>query len=373
MLLRRGLPTRLWLGGGASLRLRPCRLLTAVLTALAGHVRVEIVFVAVKGVWAVVYARLRRPSLVLSRIAVLEAHVIVGSGIRPVWLRVIRLRRSSLVLSWIGVPEAHVIVGSGIGPVWLRVIRLRRPSLVLSRIAVLEAHVIVGSGIRPVWLRVIRRTVVSNIVGGVVAAAVLIDPRIAAVDVPVDDFVVYAGTILSWGAAALTAIVSKVPSPVAAGTAVPFDAHIVFLNVVIVHVPVDRIIAVDVVDVHRAIDDRSIDIDIGVAVVDVDVVPDIDAFAAAPDPAAVPTTTTPAFTPPSGVIDAAPTAAVAPAEIQVQPCTDGIANAKGYRRTPVRTTIVNDRGVVDRDVDVLRLVWSNRDVVAVLQNLFLWR
>ena len=100
MLLRRGLPTRLWLGGGASLRLRPGRLLTAVLAALAGHVRIEVAFVLVKRVGTTVHTRLiARPSLRLSLIAVLKAQVIVSSGVGTVWLRVIRLRRPSLVLS----------------------------------------------------------------------------------------------------------------------------------------------------------------------------------------------------------------------------------------------------------------------------------
>ena len=150
----------------------------------------------------------------------------------------------------------------------------RRPSLRLSRIAVLEAHVIVASGSGSVLLHGIGRTVVANVVVVVVvvAAAVLIDSWVAAVDVAVDDFVVYAGAILSGGAAARPAIVSVVSRPVAAGAAVPVDAHVVFLNVVVPHVPVDRVVVIDVVDVHLAIDDRSIDVDIGVAVVDVNVV-----------------------------------------------------------------------------------------------------
>jgi len=144
---------------------------------------------------------------------------------------------------------------------------LDRPSLSLSRIAVLEARVIVASGSGPILLPGIGWTVVANVV--VVAAAVLIDPRIAAVDVAVDDFVVYAGAILSGVAAARPARVSR---PVAAGTAVPVEAHVVFLNVVVPHVPVDRVVAINVVDVHLAIDNGSIDVDIGVAVADVNVV-----------------------------------------------------------------------------------------------------
>src|SRR4029077_393829 len=108
-----------------------------VLAALTGDVRIEMAFVLVKGVGAVVYARLNR---------------------RP------------------------------------------------SRIAVLGAHVIVASGSGPVLLHGIGRTIVANVVFVVVvvavvvvAAAVLIDSRIAAVDVAVDDFVVYAGAILSGG------------------------------------------------------------------------------------------------------------------------------------------------------------------------------
>ena len=146
----------------------------------------------------------------------------------------------------------------------------RRPSLRLSRIAVLVAHVIVASGSGPVLLHGIGRTVVANVV--VVAAAVLIDSRVAAIDVAVDDFVVCAGAILSGGATTRPAIVSVVSRPVTPGTAPPVDAHVVFLNVVVPHVPVDGVVAIEVVDVHLAIDDRSIDVDIGVAVVDVNAV-----------------------------------------------------------------------------------------------------
>jgi len=302
--------------------------LAAGLSALASDPRVEIVFVAVKGVWAVVYARLRRPSLVLSRIAVLEAHVIVGSRIGPVWLHVIR---RTVV--------ANVVV------------------------AIVAAAVLICSGI----------AAVIGIVVAIVAAAVLIDSGIAAVDVAVNDLVVYAGAILPGRPASRPAIVCKVPRPVIAGATVSFDPHVVFLNVVVPHVPVDRVVAIDVVDVHASIDDRSIDVDISVAVVDVDVASDIDALAAATDPTAIPTTAAPAFTPPPGVVDATPTAAVAPAKIKIEPSPDGKADAKGHRGPPVGTAIVDNCGIVDRDVDVIRLVRSNRDVIVVLQNFFLGR
>lgn len=189
---------------GVRRRLWPRSLLTTVLAALTGDVWIEVAFVLVKGVGAVVDAGLNR-----------------------------------------------------------------RPSLSLSRIAVLVAHVIAASGSGPVLLHGIGRTV-ANVV--VVAAAVLINSRIAAIDVAVDDFVVYAGAILSGRPTARPAIVSVVSRPVTAGTAPPVDAHVVFLNVVVPHVPVDRVVAIEVVDVHLAIDDRSIDGDIVVAVVDVNAV-----------------------------------------------------------------------------------------------------
>ena len=188
---------------GVRRRLWPRSLLTAVLAALTGDVWIEVAFVLVKGVGAVVYAGLNR-----------------------------------------------------------------RPSWSLSRIAVLVAHVTVASGSGPVLLHGIGRTIVANVVV-VVAAAVLIDSRVAAIDVAVDDFVVYAGAILSGAPPTRPAIVSVVSRPVATGTAPPVKAHVVFLNVVVSYVPVDRVVAIDVVDVHLAIDDRSIDVDIGVAVVDV--------------------------------------------------------------------------------------------------------
>ena len=198
-IFRSGLPC------GASSRLWPRCLLTAVLAALTADVWIETAFVLVKGVRAVVYAGLNR-----------------------------------------------------------------RPSLGLSRIAVLVTHVIVAPGIGPILLHAVGRTVGTNVV--IVAAAILIDSRIAAIDVAVDDFVVYAGAILSGGPPTRPARVSVVSGPVATGTAPPVDAHVVFLNVVVSHVPVDRVVAIDVVDVHLAIDDRSIDVDIGVAVVNVNVV-----------------------------------------------------------------------------------------------------
>jgi hypothetical protein len=151
------------------------------------------------------------------------------------------------------------------------------------------------------------------------------------------------------------------------------DAVIVCLDVIVVDVPVDRIVVIDVVHVHGAVDDVSVDVDVGVAIVDVDVVVDIHVDAAAANPAAIPATGAPASGMPAGVIDAAPAAAVAPTKAQVQPDTDGIADAKGDGRAVVGPAIVNDGGVIDGDVDVLRLIGIDGDVVVLLENFLLLR
>ena len=72
---------------------------------------------------------------------------------------------------------------------------LRGTALVLAWDVPLGAHVIVLGGIRwigPVWLHVIGWAVVANIVVVIVAPAILIDARVVAVDVAVNDFVVRA-------------------------------------------------------------------------------------------------------------------------------------------------------------------------------------
>lgn len=304
-------------------RLRPGGLLTTVLTTLAGDVWIKMAFVLVKGMGTVVHARLSRAALVLAWDVLLDAHVIV--------------------LGWIG-------------------------------------------RIGPVWLHGIGRAFVANIFV-IVAASILIDPRIVAVDVAVDNFVVCAPGIFARSAAGSASgtgpIVARsiVPGSIVAGPVVtsrpvsagaaPVDALVVLLNVVVVRVPVNVIVAIDVVDVDRTIDHRSIDGDVGVAVVDVNVVADIDVLAAAADPAAIPAASAPTFTSPAGVIDPAPAAAVSPAKIEVEPGADGKADAKGDRGAIVRAAIINNRGIIDGDIDVLRLVGRNGDVVVVLENFLL--
>lgn len=239
------------------------------------------------------------------------------------------------------------------------------PRLALPRCTGLDAHIIGSSRIRAVLCPRTGRAVAASIV---VAAAILIDARVAAVDIAVDDFVVLPGAIISAGLVALAAIVS---GHVATGPAVSVETRVVVLNVVVSHVPMDRVVAANVVHVHGAIHDRSINPDIPVAVVDVDVVPEIYAASAAADPPAVPATCTPPSCLPPGVIEAAPTAAESPAEIQVEPGPDRKSNAKRDRGTIVGTAIVNDRRIVDRHVDIFRLVRANCDVVVVLQNFLL--
>jgi len=319
--------------------LRTDRLLATVLATLAGDARIEVALVLVKGVRAVVHAWLRWTPLILARYIPLHAHVIVVGGI------------------------------GRIGPVWLCVIW--RSSTVL--------------------LPVIRRAVVATIVV-IVVAAILIETRVVTVDVAVDDFVVRSPGIFNWRAAGSARVTrpivawSIVPGPVVCGPVVarsvvtalpvptwasPVGAHIVVLDVVVVHVPVDRVVAIDVVDVHRAIDDCAVDGDVGIAVVDVDVASDIDAIAGAAYPAAVPATSAPSFTAPASVVDPAPAAAISPTKIEVEPGADGKADAKGDRGAVIRAAIINDRGIIDGDINVLRLVRGNGDVVAVLENFLL--
>ncbi len=84
-------------------------------------------------------------------------------------------------------------------------------------------------------------------------------------------------------------------------------ARIVASNIVVVHVFVNIVVAIDVVHVHAPVDDRAIDVDVRVAVVDVHVVSVVDVSAATTDPTAIPAATAPSVGIPSGVIDATKT------------------------------------------------------------------
>lgn len=118
-----------------------------------------------------------------------------------------------------------------------------------------------------------RRTVITS---AIVAAAVLIDLRIIAVDVAIDNLVAHAGAIVPAGRRVGTAVEPIIASAVSgapvAGVVDAVRAVVVRLNVVVIRVSVDRVVAIDVVDVYRAVDDVPVHGDVVVAVVDVTVV-----------------------------------------------------------------------------------------------------
>lgn len=218
------------------------------------------------------------------------------------------------------------------------------------------------------------RTVVAGIV---IAAAVLIDLWIVAIDVAVNNLVIYSGAIVAAGRIA-GAPVATIVSRSVSGTPAVAVIHaigpvVVGLDVVVIDVFVDGIVAINVVHVYRAIDDVSVHGDVVVAIVDINVVVVIDVAAAATDPSAIPATTAPASRTPPGVIDAAPSAAITPTEIQVQPSADGESNAKGNRGAPIRPPIINDGGVINGDVDIFRLIGRDGDVVVMINDFLLLR
>lgn len=131
--------------------------------------------------------------------------------------------------------------------------------------------------------------------------------------------------------------------------------------------------AIEVVRIYAAIDHVSVHADVVIAVVDVDVVLETHASAAAPDPSAIPATTAPAFAAPPSVVKASPATAVTPVKVQVQPGADRKSDAKGDGWPVVRPAIVNDSRIIDGNVDIFRLVGSDGDVVVVFQDFLLLR
>src|SRR5437879_12172241 len=172
-------------------------------------------------------------------------------------------------------------------------------------------------------------------------------------------------------AVASPSVISIVPCAVARspviGVGHPVGAIVVHLDVVVADTSVDGIVAIEVVRIYAAIDHVSVHADVVIAVVDVDVVLETHASAAAPDPSAIPATTAPAFAAPPSVVKASPATAVTPVKVQVQPGADSKSDAKGDGWPVVRPAIVNDSRIIDGNVDIFRLVGSDRDVVAVLQ------
>jgi len=216
----------------------------------------------------------------------------------------------------------------------------------------------------------------SVVAGRIVAAAVLIDPWIVAVNVAIDNLVARAWAIVAAGRRVGPTIVSIVSHSIAGVPNVvvhTIGPVVVHPNIVVIDVSMDRIVAIEVVLVYGTIDDVPVHVDVVVAVVDVDVVYDIYPVTAAIYPPAIPTIPAPASVPPSGVIDTTPPPAVAPAEVKIQPGADGKANAEGEGRAPIRPAIINDGRIIDRNVDVLWLIRSDRDVVVVFQNFLLRR
>ena len=172
----------------------------------------------------------------------------------------------------------------------------------------------------------------------------IIKTRIAGINVPIDDLVVY------WRAA------GPLVDPYIVS---PIEALIVVLDILVVHVAVDGPIAVDIIHIHVAMDDVRVDDNIVIAIVHVHV-GDVHARAGAVDPS-------PAL--PAVIVNAV----VMPVAVAIEPGADEKTNAKGDGQPPGGPAIIADVGIINRHVDVRRLIRNDADVVVFDEYLLLRR
>lgn len=171
---------------------------------------------------------------------------------------------------------------------------------------------------------------------------VIIKTRISGIDVPIDDLVVH------WRAA-WPLVEANVVSAI--------EALIVVLNIPIVHVAVDSLVAIDVIDVHIAADDVSVDDDVVVTIVYVDI-RDVDARTRAVDPSSAP---------PTVIVNAV----VVPIAITIKPGTNNETDAKGDSQSPCGPAVIADVGIINRHVNVRGFVRNDADVVVLDEDLLL--
>jgi hypothetical protein len=172
----------------------------------------------------------------------------------------------------------------------------------------------------------------------------IIKTRISGIDVPIDDLVVH------WRAAGPL---------VEADVVSAIEPVIVVLDISVIYVAVDGPVAVNVIGVHVATDDVSIDDDIVVAIVHVNVA-NANPRSRAVDPA-------PAM--PSVIVDPV----VMPVAIAIEPRANDETNAKGDCQSPRGAAVITDVGIVDWHVDVRGLIRNDADVVVFDQHLLLRR
>src|SRR5579859_4903246 len=200
------------------------------------------------------------------------------------------------------------------------------------------------------------------------APAELVKPRVAGIDVSVDDAIADWRSLID-GTASVRAVVlvaRNLPVLVAINSVVLVAAIVLVRDVSIargvveIDVAMNARIVVDVVDVHVAIYDRAIDGDVCFAVIDVDVVL-LNVGTRATLPVII--------TSPSCVIDAM----IAPVGITIQPCTDGKAHAKrnshAESSAKIGATGVDDSRIVGWHVDVLGTLRPNLNDSALVDDL----
>lgn len=172
----------------------------------------------------------------------------------------------------------------------------------------------------------------------------IIKTRIASINIPIDNLVVHwraAGPLVD------TDIVSAI------------EALIVVLDILVVHVAVDGPIAVDVVHIHVAMDYVSVNEDVVIAIVHVDV-GDVDARTGPADPS-------PAF--PTMIVNAM----VMPVAIAIEPGANDETSAESDGQSPCGPTVIADIGIVNRHVDVCGLIRNDADVIVFDEYLLLRR
>ena len=132
-------------------------------------------------------------------------------------------------------------------------------------------------------------------------------------------------------------------------------------QVVVIHLAMNGRVAIEINVIYVTVNDVSIDLDIGISAIDVDV-GDTNDWTAASDPATAP---------PAMIVNAMPM----PVAVVIQPYSDREWRTEKENGGRVQAVIgsraeINDIWVVRRNVDILGLRGNNTDIVSVHSYLF---